>query len=608
MIFVGRRTTPPGWVERNGVAIPFSYAAELELRRRLFMIATATWEDVSGTATSPSRLEELAAELNAEAALTAFSVLATFLHNRRGNAGDAVADQIAAATELFPPAIARQVVDMLRSQNRGVWLHEEQLLAAMRLVILHGQEGRMQAAPDQAVIAELLLGINDHIRIEGRPDETTDQQGVRMVLRPLGMLAAEQERYLIPRFQDLLLVRARGQTARRGGLDLDAAFMKATNGLSLEQYLAAALVYSAPFVGVHDVKTLISSSYREILGQYERRHKNPDVAHLCAEQFVGTMDWYRERFSASQAGPLAFWDYMPFKERPVIRLEEGSSPIPLSFTFLLQKLATGPFWLLHAYFAASDPERGVQNFKGVWGTLFEDYAQDALVRTFALAADALFVREKDIIGGGTGIKKPDGVLQQGSALVVFESSATVLSDAVVVASDPVRFDQEISTKHRAKAAQLHQAVDALATGRIVAPGVDMSRVRAVYPVLLLLYPFPQHLFTVKPLRDVVIEGPIQNTGISMKSLTIMTAEEMEIVEPLVSGSDATLPSLLDRKASRPVDRDTSLKNFLFNQGIAGAADNPNMKQLYDERLKSPELRNALHELFVLDDDPGASGD
>lgn len=99
-------------------------------------------------------------------------------------------------------------------------------------------------------------------------------------------------------FQDLLLVRARAQAARRGGLDLDAAFVKATNGLGLEQYLAAAVVYSAPFVGVHDVKTLISSGYREILGQYEKRHNNPDIASLCAEQFVGTIDWYRERFAA----------------------------------------------------------------------------------------------------------------------------------------------------------------------------------------------------------------------------------------------------------------------------------------------------------------------
>lgn len=122
---------------------------------------------------------------------------------------------------------------------------------------------------------------------------------------------------------------------------------------------------------------------------------------------------------------------MPFKERPLIRIEEGSSPIPVSFAFMLQKLATGPYWLLHSPFAASHPERGVQNFKGVIGTLFEDYVQEALTRAFAPVSDALFVEEKAITGGGKGIKKPDGVLQQGSSLVVLESSATVLSDAVV---------------------------------------------------------------------------------------------------------------------------------------------------------------------------------
>ncbi len=603
MIFVRRRITPPGWVERRGIAIPPAYAAEQELQRRLFLQAAATWQDVSGTVTAQARLSELAAQLNAEAALTAFSALGTILHNRRGTAGDLEADQISAATEFFPERIARQVVDMLRRRHRGVWLHEEQLLAAMRLVTLHGQPGQTQAEPDREVMAELLLGINDNILRDGQPDETPDQQGVRMVLRSLGMLGAEQERYLIPRFQDLLLVRARAQKGRRGGLDLDTAFKKATNGLTLEQYLAAALFYIAPFVTVHDVKTLATSGYREILGQYEKRHKSSVLAELCAEQFVGTIDWYRVQFAAQETVPLAYWDYMPFKERPLIRFGEYRSPIPVSFSFLLQKLATGPYWLLHAQFAADDPDNGVKSFKGVVGSLFENYAQEVLARTFAPATDALFVGEKAITGGGQGIKKPDGVLQQGSALVVFESSVTVLSDAVVVASDAIGFEAEIKTKHQAKAEQLRKAVEALVAGQLVAPGVDMSKVKAIYPVFLLLYPFPHFLFTVKPLRDSVGEGPIKHTAIDMKSLAIISAEEMEIVEPVVSGGHSTLPALLEQKTRESVTHNISFKNFLLASGTAAAAENPNMKQLYDERLKSPELGKALHELFVFDDDP-----
>ena len=58
---------------------------------------------------------------------------------------------------------------MLQSRDRGVWLHEEQLLAAIRLLILHGKPGRMQAAPDREVIGELLLGINDQLLRGGQP-------------------------------------------------------------------------------------------------------------------------------------------------------------------------------------------------------------------------------------------------------------------------------------------------------------------------------------------------------------------------------------------------------------------------------------------------------
>jgi hypothetical protein len=97
-------------------------------------------------------------------------------------------------------------------------------------------------------------------------------------------------------FQDLLLVRARAQAARRGGLDLDAAFVKATNGLGLEQYLRLPSSTARPSWACTTSRR--SSGYREILGQYEKRHNNPDIASLCAEQFVGTIDWYRERFAA----------------------------------------------------------------------------------------------------------------------------------------------------------------------------------------------------------------------------------------------------------------------------------------------------------------------
>jgi hypothetical protein len=601
-----RMASAPRWIRINGIDVPVEYALQRQLMRRLYLHAVATWEDVSGRPTTEKHLEELASQLNAESAITLFSALSTFQHNRRLNLDGLDADQISAATELLSPSVAAEVIDKLRKGHRHRWLHEEQLLAAMRLVILHGQPGPMKASPDRDVLGELLLGINDHLRLEGPSDEPKELQRMRMVLRPMGLLASEQERYVIPRFQDLLLIRARHEQ-ERGGMDLDAAFEQATGGLSPEEYLAAALVYVMPFVTVSDVRSLAASNYREILAQYEKRHRNADKARLCADQFVGSISWYRDQFRELETRALAYWDYMPFKRRPLIRLEENVSPLPISFSLLMQKLATGPYWLLHHHLGQVDPAHGVQNLNALMGRVFEGYAEDLLDRTFIPVADARFVPGSAMTTDRAGVKKPDGVMQQGSDFVVFETSATVLSDAAIVNSDPSAFLKEIATKHQSKVVQLGKAIEGLSTRLVKAPGVDISKVRAIYPVLLLLHPFPHFRFTVEPLRQAISTGPVGHGRTQLMSLTIVSAEEMEMIEPVLAGGVVAFGELLVRRNADEISRDTSFKNFLLSSGIKGVDDNQNMKQLYDERLKSEELDRALHELFVFDDDSPGEG-
>ena len=605
MLFRPLLSAGPGWARLNGIDVPLEYALQRDLMRRLHLHAVATWQDVTGSPTSEERLQQLAAELNAESAITLFSALATVQHNRRGGLAGLDADQISAATELLPPNVASEIVDRLKKGHRHRWLHEEQLLAAMRLVILHGQSGRMTGAPDRQILAEFLLGINDHFHLEGPSGEPEEWQRMRMVLRPLGLLASEQERYLIPRYQDLLLVRARVEKSR-GALDLDSAFEEATAGLSFEQYLAAALIYLMPFVTVTDVRSLAASNYREILGAYERRFRDAKKAEICAEQFVGTVGWYHDQFNAMEAKPLAYWDYLPFKRRPLIRLEENQSPLPISFSLLLQKLATGPYWLLHHHLATVDAEHGVQNLNALMGAVFEAYSEDVLERTFKPVAEASFVAGSAITARTRGVKRPDGVVQQGTNLIVFETSATVLSDAAIVNSDPAAFMNESASKHRSKVVQLGKAIEGIASGALQAPGIDISRVGAIYPVLLLLHPFPHFRFTVEPLRDAVPPRRVGQRDAQQMPLTILTAEEMEMLEPALAGGVATLADLLAQRAADGVARDTSFKNFLLSSGLQGIEENASMKQLYDERLKSQELSRALHELFIFDDDPATA--
>jgi len=573
--------------------------AELELRRRQYWEVLVTWKDVAGTPATEERLVEVASQMNAGAAITVLSGLGTILNNRRGDAAKRAADQVSAATEFFPKDVADRVLEMFKQKTRHRWLHEEQLLAAMRLLILHGKAGPVDHPPDRQSFAELLLGINDVILRLGLPGETPEQEGVRMVLRSLGMLASEQERYAIPRLQDLLLVRARAHADELGALDLDALFQRATGGLTASEYVAAALIYVGPFTGIVDVQTLAASNYRHILAAYEGKYRDPGKMKASAEHFVGTIAWFRERFAAQEPRPLAYWDYLPFKQRPLIRIEETGSPIPVSFSYLLQKLATGVYFLLENQARLDDPDHGVQRFRGFFGKLFEEYSQDALRRTYAPIAGATFIPENAITGGG---KKPDAVIQQSSSMVVIESTVTALSDAAIVASDPIAFEREISSKHRAKVDQLRESIEGLVSGRLVAPGVDMAAIREIIPVILLLYPFPTMAFTLKPLREAIGQGPIGASHIEMRTLTLMSAEELEMIEPVITSGAISLPTILRRKAESAATNDTSLKNFLLSEGMPGSSENPNMKELYDARLKSPEVREALHSLFVFDDE------
>src|SRR6202165_2320192 len=121
--------------------------AELELRRRQYWEVLVPWKDVAGTPATEERLVEVASQMNAGAAITVLSGLGTILNNRRGDAAKRAADQVSAATEFFPKDVADRVLEMFKQKTRHRWLHEEQLLAAMRLLILHGKAGPVDHPP-----------------------------------------------------------------------------------------------------------------------------------------------------------------------------------------------------------------------------------------------------------------------------------------------------------------------------------------------------------------------------------------------------------------------------------------------------------------------------
>jgi hypothetical protein len=159
-------------------------------------------------------------------------------------------DQIGAVREMAPESLAELAERILRSGERDVFIHDEQLLYLARLAIPHG--GPVPVGPvDRDVIGRLMLGVNDLLGREA--EETPEQLGIHLALRRMGALRNAQPRYLIGRYHDLLVTRARAYSGQPPKLDLDAAF-KASIGLTLGDDTAFAPMYIQPFINVNDLQ------------------------------------------------------------------------------------------------------------------------------------------------------------------------------------------------------------------------------------------------------------------------------------------------------------------------------------------------------------------
>lgn len=110
-------------------------------------------------------------------------------------------DQVAAIREMAPASLAAAAEFMLRSGERDVFIHEEQLLFMARLAIVHGRPSPIGTA-DPDVISRPMLGVND---LPGREaDATAEQLGIHLAPWRMGTLCNDQPRDLIGCHLDLL--------------------------------------------------------------------------------------------------------------------------------------------------------------------------------------------------------------------------------------------------------------------------------------------------------------------------------------------------------------------------------------------------------------------
>ncbi|HZU70931.1 MAG TPA: hypothetical protein VFA09_26885 [Ktedonobacteraceae bacterium] len=590
--------------------LPESFWEHQVHMRRSGVLVYLGWRDVTGNAMPYERLVELLSSLRTESILIAISMISIITTNTPSRVEVIRQQHADLAQRLSVPWLARRIELLIRSGRGDAIVHHEQLLLAARLAFLHGQPGPSEGTPLE-LIGELLLGINDLFNY-GQQPTTPQELLITLASRRQAIALSGQPRYQLARYFDMFVTRSRKKA--QATCDLDAAFLRQAH-ISLEEYMAFALLYQGPFFGAASVHDLQQNDFLHRVRLFETQVRDPQFLTRCQQLFARNAEEFQAIWYDRGDQPVEHLSYLPFQLYPLFRLSNGSA-IPIALSFLYDKMSVGAYWLLHESFRVADAKKGVPAFTKYVGELFQDYITDLLTRVYVAVQPERFFDEASILQASPRMQqairrgKPprccDGILVSGNSLVLFEMTATALPVQTLVEADPTTFPDEVRRKFQHKIEQLGHTFDGLAQHIIDLPGLKRDTIAHVYPVLVLLQPFPQHSVTWNHVLDFAkkpgqyVLGAI-GTEAYVHAPQILTAEELEMLEPLLSGGSFSLPALLAQKMEHDETATMSMKDYLLRW--KNLEEQPNMHVLGLFDIAVNRLRDILKSMINFVDDP-----
>jgi hypothetical protein len=529
--------------------------------------------------TTPDKIKALAGQLSSEGVIYLCSILQIFLESIRGPAqNQRRQQQIGLARELLPENLASDVIRRLESGETDVVFHQEQLLLAARLAVAFGQAGS-RGTWNRDAGGEFLLRVTDCLGAVGDDDESI----LRLVLRRLGAFAHQQERYLLPRYFDLLITRARAEYGTPS--PFDTAF-QAETGLPIETFLALGFAYSGFFTGIRTAQDLSQFQFDAIVSTVESRLSGSPHAEAARTVLTANRDWYRlAPFPSDRLEDLALATFVPFYDKPFYRVSNGSA-LPISLGLALQRLSIGVYWTVFTWFQRQP--NGVVDLNALVGGLFQQYVTDALRSAYRGHRVSRFIPEAEIEGSMGQVSRPDGLIVDGGRWVSIEMTSSSLTMNTLLQGDVERLRAELADeKFRKKFEQPVQGAMNILSDLLQHPQLDAAEVTDIFPVVILLHDFPQ-FFNIWTEIDKLYVPPreIQTKDgrqVRVHKLQMLTAEELEMLEPGIR-MGARMSDLLEQREHGDPVRAMSMKNFMFSTGIAREHDNERMGTLFENMV------------------------
>ena len=338
-------------------------------------------------------------------------------------------------------------------------------------------------------------------------------------------------------------------------IDVNDLFYQAT-GLTLLNYyhLIALIVVKYMNLSLEAISEGEESLFIDFKGSPDLKSLYDKLLpHDCIS--VNTLTVETEKYSGL-ANEFLLW-----RQYPLVRLSENHI-ICVDIGFLLEKLQTGVFWIIQKQLEKRKKGDG-QKIISLWGDVFEDYAASIIKRCINSQKPSV---EQCILNpkyNGKGVNEcTDIVVCSDDTLILLECKAPLLSAKARFSGDFDELRQELQTKlvrtetrgGRKKpkgVGQLWHAIQTLGhtnkKERRKVEGIDISKVKKIYPVLILsdsVFGSPcMNWFLNLEFQRFVKRNPLQK-HLEIMPLTVLTAEHLEELEPWLN--DTPFYTHLDR--------------------------------------------------------------
>jgi hypothetical protein len=484
-------------------------------------------------------------------------------------------EQLSLAAE-WAPDDARGHVERLIKEEGGIFLHQEQLLAIMRLAIEYGTE--RATTPLRTRIRDfsaLLLSVNDRLSDEGPPETADEDAYTAFGMRSMGYAASQVLWHLLGRTEATWFTVRELLKSSTKYVPVDEEFERITR-VRLSAFLAAITATFAYTEHAFDNPDKVSWAIEPTA--FFAKTPDPTGMRPALDLLVGSREWYRTAFAKRAAPRFVGIAMLPFRQRPLYQLSDGHL-IAVSAHYLVERGMGGVYWTIADNRTDDDKRR--RQFTDFVGEIHERYISELVKSTVN--------REKNVEAvytdtEATPAKRGADTVILGPRYGVFlETTSTALNyERTIAAADLISFDAEANEKVVKKIVQVEDAVADYRDAAVTYPsGSDATRYeRTIWPVVVLREPFPYFFLIARRLGRLLAATKLKREHRADPPVRIMSAEEIELA--LEAGRPERLHRLLKEWQMDDAYKDESFRNFyLHRYPRERVPDAPYLKAAYE---------------------------